>query len=66
MKTTSYFTIAGGLDQLFFSPLIKGETIEIRRQTIEAFLSQNGWTWDEYLARDAEETAYHEHRQLSN
>lgn len=43
-------TITSGLDQLFFSPLIEDESLQDRANTIESFLSLNGWTWDDILS----------------
>jgi hypothetical protein len=37
------------LDQLFFSQLLPQETVETRAETIEVFLSSNGWSWDKIL-----------------
>lgn len=45
----SWETINSGLDQLFFTPLVKDEDALDRAQTIDTYLVSNGWTWDEYI-----------------
>ena len=48
---SNYQDVLLGLDQLFFTPLLQGETAKDRAQTIEAFLANKEWTWDNLLER---------------
>jgi len=47
----NYQDVLLGLDQLFFTPLLQEETAKDRAQTIEAFLANKEWTWDNLLER---------------
>lgn len=38
-----------GLDQLFFTPLVRTESPESRARTVERFLKESGWSWDDVL-----------------
>lgn len=37
------------LDELYNLPLAKSETIDDRCKSIEAFMAQAGWTWDDII-----------------
>ena len=45
----SYQKVISMLDQLFFSSLIEDETAQNRAETIEVFLSTNGWDWNQII-----------------
>jgi hypothetical protein len=51
-------TVSAGLDQLFFTPLMEDETPEERADVIEAFISFNGWTWDDILSEMEKESTW--------
>lgn len=47
---TNRATLDSGLDQLFFSPLVEGETVQDRADAIETFLKSNNATWDDVIS----------------
>jgi hypothetical protein len=55
MQKAKYQDISLGLDQLYFGPVSNQLSTEDLATTVESFLQSNGWTWDEYLQKLAEE-----------
>ena|SRR5258706_2318117 len=51
----AWTTICYGLDQLYFSKLIPGETEKDRAQAIDRYIELNGWTWDQVVEEISKE-----------
>lgn len=44
-----YQVFLQGLDHLFFSSLLEGESPEDRAETIETYLKSNGFSWNDVI-----------------
>lgn len=54
MARLSFELINAGLDQLYFSPLLDEESVDDRAESIQKFITLNGWTWDSYIEKLSE------------